>query len=102
MVVPAAPVVPGDDDGRILPIGLATVVALRCPDRVDDRCHPLRTQVAGRMGMIRILTVRDHPVQTLKVAALDVPQDLSWVRDDVGTEFGTSTRGIIAILVTAA
>ena len=54
MVVEAAPVVPGDEDGRRFPIRAAT-------DRVDDARHPCLTDADARRRMLADAVVRHDP-----------------------------------------
>src|ERR1700722_15793795 len=70
IVVPAAPVVPKNDDRRRVPVRAAA-------DRIDDRGHPRGTGVVAAARMIRVLPIRRHPRDVGEPAALDVAQNPS-------------------------
>src|SRR5580700_8381952 len=76
MVVPAPPVIPGDDDGGV---GPQRAVA----DRVHNGGHPGRSAAIVGKGMIGGLTARNDPRDLREVAFGDVCQDLRLRDDDV-------------------
>ncbi len=72
VIVPAAPIVPCNDDCSVVPVNL-TVAALRIVSHgVDNRCHPGRTAASVGSRVIGILAVWHHPTNLGQVAGGDV------------------------------
>ena len=76
MIVPAAPIVPSDNNGGIFPICAAT-------DRINNRSDPCRPRAVVTFGMIGSITVGDYPAHLCKVAIGNIGKYLSLGDDHV-------------------
>ena len=68
VIIPAAPVVPQHNDGRILPIRAGA-------ERIDDFRYPARPAVAAACRVIGVEERRYHPRDRRKRAGFDVGKD---------------------------
>ena len=77
VVVPAAPIVPGDEDGGICPVWTVA-------DRVDDGGYPgWSPGCTGISWMVGVKPCGDHPAHLREVMATDIGQNLGFVEDDI-------------------
>src|SRR5215472_1940337 len=69
MVIPASPVIPGNEDGGCVPVaGAVRVLACAVADGVDDRCYPRGSATGVAFGMIGILSGGNHPGHLPQIA----------------------------------
>src|SRR5271166_5011898 len=79
MVVPASPIVPGDQDDGIVPIKLP-IRALRLgPDGVDDGGDPGRPRTVSLSGVVGLETGGYNPAHLFEIALADIGENVGGV-----------------------
>src|SRR5262245_49796543 len=77
VIVPAAPIIPGDKDSGILPINFTIGTGWVVANGIDNGCHPSRsTGIVGISGVIGILSGRNNPAQRWEITAPDIGQHI--------------------------
>jgi len=74
MVVPAAPIVPSNQDRSVVPIFLSVRACRVIANRVDYRCDPVRSSAGVRLGMIGVLAIGNDPAHLRQLASRDIRQ----------------------------
>src|SRR5580704_17292066 len=91
MVIPAAPVVPCNQNRSIGPIPRAAIASGGRPDGIDDRGHPRRASSWPTFGTARVIGVGkdgSDPAHIGQFAGLDVGQHVSRVQIHIRSPFG--------------
>src|SRR4029077_15988809 len=77
VIVPAAPVIPGDKDKGVAPINFTVGTGWVVANGIDNGCHPIRSAgVVGTSGVIGILPGRNNPAHRSEITAPDVGQHI--------------------------
>src|SRR6267378_6063761 len=77
VIVPAAPIIPGDKDRSIAPINFTVGTGWVVSNGIDNGCHPGRsTGIVGISGVIGILPGRNNPAYRWEITAPDVGQHI--------------------------
>src|ERR1700730_4636987 len=77
VIVPAAPIIPSDNDRSIVPIYFTVGAGWVVANRIDNGCHPGRsTGIVGISGVIGILPGRNDPAHRPKITVPDVGQHI--------------------------
>ena len=72
MVVPASPVIPRNEDRRVIPIAAVFVAFFALADRIHDRGNPRRPPWSRTFRMVRIAAIGNYPADRTKAAAIYV------------------------------
>ena len=98
VIGPSAPVVPGEDDGSVVPESLSGVSRAGgadgiLADGVDEGSDPGRTVVSGDTGVIGPGSIGDDPVDAGEIATGDVAENVGafFLDVDVGVPFFAAT-----------
>jgi hypothetical protein len=77
VIVPAAPIIPGDKDRSIAPINFTVGTRGLVANGIDNGCHPSRsTGIVGIPGVIGILPGRNNPAQRSEITVANVGQHI--------------------------
>src|SRR5262245_31074180 len=77
VIVPAAPVIPSDNDSGVVPINFPVRTRWVVANGIDNGCHPIRsTDVVGTSGVIGILAGWDNPADRPEITTPDVGQHI--------------------------
>ncbi len=91
MIVPPAPIVPGDDSGSILPVA---AWPRRQAHRIYDGRDPVRAAGFVIAGVVRILTRWRNLTHCGEIAIMDVRENITWRRVDVIRPFRALTKSV--------
>src|SRR5262245_52400401 len=77
MIVPAAPVIPSDNESGVVPINFTVRTGWLVANGINNGCHPIRsTGVVGTSSVIGILAGRDNPADRSEITTSDVGQHI--------------------------
>src|SRR5262249_27315123 len=82
VVVPAAPIIPCDEYGSIVPVTHSVAVII-VPDGIDNGCDPRRPASVAPTRVIRILGRGNDPADGTKLAVGDILQDIGRPKVDI-------------------
>src|SRR5208283_5704129 len=72
VVVPAAPIVPRDEDGGVLPVSAVIVAGGTGADGVDDRRHPRGAAAVVGIRVVRVHSGGNHPAHRTEITIANV------------------------------
>src|SRR6267378_7140868 len=77
VIVPAAPIIPGDKDSGVVPINFTVGTRWVVANGIDNGCHPSRsTGIVGISGVIGILPGRNNPAHRSEITVPDVGEHI--------------------------
>src|SRR5258706_5483916 len=79
MIVPATPIVPGDENSGVFPVDLTGLAAAGfAADGVHDSSDPGWSAAIGAASVVGLGSVGNHPAYCWELAVLDVAENRRW------------------------